>query len=145
MICFCGMVDRQKTFSLIYSREYCQRSSPLWISDMPRAGFEPARNLSSGLVEWSYEYLVQSKYMYQSKKDSEYNNTDIIYSTYIYMYIYTIYPLYVYVYIQYIYIYIYINKYNILYILYIYVNFPIFSPIIFPENTIFSTNPFIYG
>ena len=37
MNCFCGMVDRQKAFSPI--------------PDMPRAGFEPAQNLSLGLVE----------------------------------------------------------------------------------------------
>ena len=45
---FCGMIDRQKVFSLISSRNHCQRSSPWRISDMPRAGFEPAQNLSSG-------------------------------------------------------------------------------------------------
>ena len=54
MNCFCGMVDRQKAFSLISSRDHCQRSSPSRISNTPRAGFEPAQNLSSGLVEWSY-------------------------------------------------------------------------------------------
>ena len=48
---FCDMVDQQKTFSLISSQEHCQRSSPSWISDTPRAEFEPARNLSSGFVE----------------------------------------------------------------------------------------------
>ena len=51
MNCFRRMVDRQKAFSLISSRDLCQRSSPLRISDMPRAGLEPARNLSSDLVE----------------------------------------------------------------------------------------------
>ena len=30
---FCGMVDRRKAFSLISSRDHCQRSSPLQISD----------------------------------------------------------------------------------------------------------------
>ena len=35
MNCFCGMVDRQKAFSLISSRDYCQRSSPSRISGMP--------------------------------------------------------------------------------------------------------------
>ena len=54
MNCFCGMVDRRKVFSFIFSRDHCQRSSQLWISDAPRAGFEPAQNLNSGLVEWSY-------------------------------------------------------------------------------------------
>ena len=51
MSCFCGMVDRRKTFSLISSRDHCQRFSPLQISDTPQAGFELAQNLSSGLVE----------------------------------------------------------------------------------------------
>ena len=49
MICFCGMVDRRKAFGLISSRDHCQRSSPSQISDTPRAGFEPAQNLSSEL------------------------------------------------------------------------------------------------
>ena len=49
--CFCGMVDRRKGFSLISSRDHRQRSSPSQISDKPRAGFEPAQNLSSGFVE----------------------------------------------------------------------------------------------
>ena len=31
--------------------DYCQRSSLSRISDTPRAAFEPAQNLSSGLVE----------------------------------------------------------------------------------------------
>ena len=48
---FCGMVDRLKAISVISSRDHCQRSSPSRISDTPRAGFEPAQNLSSGLVE----------------------------------------------------------------------------------------------
>ena len=34
--CFCGMVDRRKAFSLISSRDHCQRSSPSRISDTPR-------------------------------------------------------------------------------------------------------------
>ena len=53
MNCFCGMVDRRKAFSLISSRDHCQRSSPLPISDTPQAGFQPVQNLSSDLVEWS--------------------------------------------------------------------------------------------
>ena len=51
MNCYCDMVDRQKAFSLNSSRDDCQRSSPTRISDTPRAGFEPAQNLSSGFVE----------------------------------------------------------------------------------------------
>ena len=58
MNCFCGMVDRRKAFSLISSRDNCQRSSPSRISDTPRAGFEPAQNLSSGLVEWSCAVVI---------------------------------------------------------------------------------------
>ena len=49
MNCFCGMVDRRKAFSLISRREHCQRSSPLRISNTPRAGFESAQTLISGL------------------------------------------------------------------------------------------------
>ena len=48
---FCGMVNRRKAFSLISSRDNCQRSSPLRISDTPRAAFESAQNLSLGLAE----------------------------------------------------------------------------------------------
>ena len=51
MNCFSGMVDQQKAFSLISNWDHCQRSSPSQISDTPQAGFEPAQNLSSGLVE----------------------------------------------------------------------------------------------
>ena len=51
MNCFCGMVDGRKAFSVISSQNHCQRSSPSQISDTPREGFEPAPNLSSGLVE----------------------------------------------------------------------------------------------
>ena len=58
MNCFCGMVDRRKVFSLISSRDHCQRSSPSRISDMPRAGYEPAQNLSSGAVEWSCAVVI---------------------------------------------------------------------------------------
>ena len=60
MNCFCGMVDRRKAFSLISSRDHCQRSSPSRISDTPRAGFEAAQNLSSGLVEWSCAVIWSS-------------------------------------------------------------------------------------
>ena len=49
--CFCGMVDRRKTFSLISSRGNCQKSSQLGIYDTPQARFEPVQNLSSGFVE----------------------------------------------------------------------------------------------
>ena len=59
--CFCGMVDRRKAFSLISSRDHCQRSSPSRISDMPRAGFEPAQGLSSGLLEWSCAVVITTK------------------------------------------------------------------------------------
>ena len=58
MNCFCGMIDRRKAISLISSRDHCQRSSPSRISNTPRAGFEPAQNLSSGLVEWSCAVVI---------------------------------------------------------------------------------------
>ena len=58
MNCFCGMADRQKAFSLISSWDHCQRSSPSRISDTPRAGFEPAQNLSSSFVEWSCAVVI---------------------------------------------------------------------------------------
>ena len=48
---FCGMGDRQRAFSLISNRDHCQRSSSSLISDTPLAGFEPAQNLSSRLIE----------------------------------------------------------------------------------------------
>ena len=51
MNCFCGMVDRRKSFSPISSRDHCQRSSPSRIPDTWQAGFELVQNLSSGLVE----------------------------------------------------------------------------------------------
>ena len=58
MNCFCGMADRRKVLSFISSRDHCQRSSPSQISGTPRAGFEPAQNLSSGLVEWSCAVVI---------------------------------------------------------------------------------------
>ena len=58
MNCFCGMVDRRKAFSLISSRDHCQRSSPSWISNTLRAGFEPAQNLSSGFIEWTCAVVI---------------------------------------------------------------------------------------
>ena len=55
---FCGMVDQREVFSLISSRDHCQRSSPSRISDMPWAGFEPVENLISGLVKWSCAVVI---------------------------------------------------------------------------------------
>ena len=49
MNCFCGMVDRRIAFSLISSRDQ---------GPGPRAGFEPAQNLSSGLVEWNCAVVI---------------------------------------------------------------------------------------
>ena len=48
MNCFCDMVDRWKAFSLISSRDHCQRSSPSWISETPCIVF----------VEWSFAVLI---------------------------------------------------------------------------------------
>ena len=39
------MVDWRKAFSLISSRDHCQRSSPSRISKKTRVGFEPTQNL----------------------------------------------------------------------------------------------------
>ena len=55
---FCGMADGRKAVSLVSKRNHCQRSSSSRISDMPRTGFEPAQNLSSGFVEWSYALVI---------------------------------------------------------------------------------------
>ena len=43
--------DKRTAFSLICCRDNCQRSSPLRVSDTPRAGFETKQSLSSRLVE----------------------------------------------------------------------------------------------
>ena len=43
---------------MVSSWDDCKRSLPSQISDMPRAGFEPAQNLSSGIVEWSCAVVV---------------------------------------------------------------------------------------
>ena len=52
MHCFGWWYDSTtKAASLISSRDHCQRHSLLRISDTPRAGFESAQNLSSGIVE----------------------------------------------------------------------------------------------
>ena len=40
---FCGTVDRRKAFRLISSRDHCQRSSPLQISDTPEADLNLCR------------------------------------------------------------------------------------------------------
>ena len=52
------MVERRKAFSLISSRNQCQRFSPSRISDTPQAGFEPAQNLSSSFVEWRCAVVI---------------------------------------------------------------------------------------
>ena len=56
--CFCSMVDWQKVFSFISSRDHCQRPSPLQIFDTLRADFEPVQNLISSLVEWSCSVVI---------------------------------------------------------------------------------------
>ena len=58
MNCFWGMADRQKAFSLISSRDHCQRSLPSHISDTPWPGFEPAQNLSSDFAEWCCPVVI---------------------------------------------------------------------------------------
>ena len=56
--------------SLISSRDHCQRSSPSRISDMPRAGFEPVQNLSSGFDEWSCAVVITTTPPVQIQKIS---------------------------------------------------------------------------
>ena len=53
MNCFCGVVDRRKTFSRISNQDHCQKFSQSEISNMLRARFELARNLSSDFAEGS--------------------------------------------------------------------------------------------
>lgn len=50
---FWRMVDQQKAITL-----YCQIFSTLQISDMWWAGFEPAQNLSSELLEWNWMIVI---------------------------------------------------------------------------------------
>ena len=58
MIYFCGMVDWHKTLSFFFCWDDCQRFSPLQISNMLQAGFEPAQNLNVGFVEWSCARVI---------------------------------------------------------------------------------------
>ena len=46
----------ERHFNIISSQDHCQRSSPLQISDMPQAGFEPVSNPTSGLFQ-TYMFL----------------------------------------------------------------------------------------
>ena len=65
---------RWKALSLISSRDHCQRFSPSYISGTPRAGFEPAQNLSSGCCMelcGSDNHLVCNKNAINSLKVSE--------------------------------------------------------------------------
>ena len=62
--CFCGMVDRRKTFSLISSRDHCQRSSPSRIcagaiTTTPRRQTRGLGNINvlSTHAEQKYQYL----------------------------------------------------------------------------------------
>ena len=55
---FCGMVVQRKVFSIIFSQDHYQRPSPSRISDTLQAGFEPAQNLSWGLVEPSFAVVI---------------------------------------------------------------------------------------
>ena len=68
--CFCEMVDRGKTFSLISSEDHCQRSSRSRISDTPRAGFEHAQNLSSGLASYLlyiYFFVFNNLFLFRKR------------------------------------------------------------------------------
>ena len=61
MNCLCGMVDRRKVISLIYSQGYCQRSSPsfkfswmkLWSSDNHYTTAPPNHYTTVPQTRWS--------------------------------------------------------------------------------------------
>ena len=55
---FCGILDEKKVISLIFSLDHCQRSSPLQISGMLRAGFDTVQNLTLGCVERSWALVI---------------------------------------------------------------------------------------
>ena len=57
MICFFGIIDRWKTFGLIFSCDHCLTSSSSRFFHTPRAGFKPVQTLTSGFVEWSFAVL----------------------------------------------------------------------------------------
>ena len=77
MNCFCGMVDRRKVFSLIYSRDHFQRSSPLSNSNTPWTGFEPAQNLISGIVKWGGAVVITTTPRRHNSHDSHPSLTTI--------------------------------------------------------------------
>ena len=58
--CFCGMVDRRKTLSLIYiwDQRLLSEMLNIVISDTPRAGLEHALILSSGFVEGNCAVVI---------------------------------------------------------------------------------------
>ena len=61
MNCFCGMVDRRKTLSLISSQDHCQRSSPSRISDTRR---EQDSNIYIYVYIYKYIYIYICGYIY---------------------------------------------------------------------------------
>ena len=77
MNCFCGMVDRRKVFSLIYSRDHFQRSSLLSNSNTPWTGFEPAQNLISGIVKWGGAVVITTTPRRHNSHDSHPSLTTI--------------------------------------------------------------------
>ena len=58
MNCFCGMIDQGKVCSLLRPLPEILTITFLMPQNMPRAGFEPVQNLSSGLVEWSCAVVI---------------------------------------------------------------------------------------
>ena len=69
MNCFCGIINQQKALSVISSRVYCQRSSPLRNSSTPPARFKSAQNLNSGLAEWSCAVVITTaRVLYRIKR-----------------------------------------------------------------------------
>ena len=69
---FAKWLTDKRRLRLIFSRYHCQTFSPSQISDTPRAGFEPAQNLSSDFVEGSSDncYITAPRSKHQSLTNS---------------------------------------------------------------------------
>ena len=68
----------ERRLALFLSRDYCQISSPSWIYDT-RAGFEPAQNLSSGLVEWSCAVAITAiPWHHLCSSDNHYTTASLV-------------------------------------------------------------------
>ena len=59
MICFCGIIDRPKAFSFIFSQNRFRRFSPTQ-TFKPPAAFEQTQNLRSCIIECTCGFLTFS-------------------------------------------------------------------------------------